>query len=186
MGDVQLSEFGTAVYVETREDEKLVLLKRTGEDVLVANADGDVMSVNGSFVYSWDDLRRRELTHQIDQEGAGVETSNGSTVWRKEDGTLHVMESWQIGGHHTVLTPETESALVEYLAKFPSQPKTRPWQNAKDGDVWVISTNGGSERAANAVYLQGEMIFRTGKCGYIGAESPIITSGRRIWPEGDK
>ena len=68
-------------------------------------------------------------------------------------------------------------------AYFEAHPERKPWQEAKPGEVWVLSTSDGHEDAF--------MVMAVGELGIVfeadqfrePLDSPDITGGRRIWPE---
>jgi hypothetical protein len=66
-------------------------------------------------------------------------------------------------------------------AYFDAHPVPRPWENAKPGEVWVLTGAGGVEqpwRRDNGFWLS----CTTGARKY---DAERATSGRRIWPEDE-
>ena len=46
-------KFGEIVYLECYPETPLVVLRVEDEDAIVASEDGDVQSINGSFIWSY-------------------------------------------------------------------------------------------------------------------------------------
>lgn len=67
-------------------------------------------------------------------------------------------------------------------AYFEAHPESKPWRDAKEGEVWVLTGAGGLELPWTR---QGsEWISHTPR-KLIRRNVDLITAGRRIWPEGD-
>lgn len=123
-------------------------------------------------VYAW--------TADAAREARGVTVLSesiprGYTVWEDNVDTLYG-------------TSENEEARAmarkAARAYFDAHPEPKPWHDAKPGDVWILSHDGGDEYpfgvgdgayAGDFVYAGGESYFRI--------TDPKITAGRRIWPE---
>lgn len=68
-------------------------------------------------------------------------------------------------------------------AYFAAHPERKPWQAAKVGEVWILSTADG-ETAAYAVMTVREAgtVFESHE-GRYSLDDPDIEDARRIWPE---
>lgn len=69
-----------------------------------------------------------------------------------------------------------------YFATHP-KPEMKPWQDAKPGDVWVITTENVADEVSVQVTSTGQFRYNSGKL-FDPGELPIKTA-RRIWPEED-
>lgn len=73
---------------------------------------------------------------------------------------------------------------------FAAHPKPKPWHDAKPGEVWVLTVEGIDAPCVVEdglrVTTEGGRGFRNlakGPPGHLGLNAPVITAGRRIWPE---
>ena len=72
------------------------------------------------------------------------------------------------------------SALAAARAYFAAHPESKPWHDAKPGEVWELRVLCGPP---NPYGVSGSGEFRHAQDGDIVRAE--ITDGRRIWPEGD-
>lgn len=68
-------------------------------------------------------------------------------------------------------------AVEAYLA---AHPEPEPWKNAKEGEVWLITSE---HRDNEPAVVKGQLFHFAEGRDYI--DSPIITAARRIYPEGE-
>jgi hypothetical protein len=73
-------------------------------------------------------------------------------------------------------------------AYFDAHPEPKPWHDAKPGEVWELTIGAGVRRVfvhddESAAIGDRAAITPDGK--FVELDSPDITAGRRIWPEGD-
>lgn len=92
----------------------------------------------------------------------------------------------------TAFTRKSATGLSEkhraVRAFFDAHPESKPWHDAKPGDVWILTVDG-----AESAFHPSKSLDRaftpvapeTGRTA-VGMDSFEITAGRRIWPEGDK
>lgn len=67
---------------------------------------------------------------------------------------------------------------------FAAHPEPKPWHNAKDGEVWVLSFNADCGfRNGDAWYSNSTEFVLLHDSGRIEHNEYRITAGRRIWPE---
>ena len=105
------------------------------------------------------------------QESAGV----ACEFWRAST------SGPSLTGYHSRLAPSAR-------AYFAAHPEPKPWHDAKEGEVWVPTTeNVGDEIPARVALVNGIRNFEW----VVGlhrkpVDDPLITAGRRIWPEGDQ
>lgn len=68
-------------------------------------------------------------------------------------------------------------------AYFEAHPERKPWDDAKPGEVWVVTEGDLSETYA---YLVDDGQFYDSARDYaLDFTDPVITAARRIWPESD-
>lgn len=80
----------------------------------------------------------------------------------------------------------THDPLVHAVrAFFEAHPETKPWHDAKPGEVWVLTANGDTGPFITRLTPAMTVHFVAGNDTVFVAESDEITSGRRIWPEVD-
>jgi hypothetical protein len=69
-------------------------------------------------------------------------------------------------------------------AYFDAHPEPKPWHDAKEGEVWVITSAGGSRQDLALVGIEDDaFVLATGESWPKNAD--FLTAGRRIYPEGD-
>lgn len=66
-------------------------------------------------------------------------------------------------------------------AYFAAHPLQKPWHNAKEGEVWEITTTFYNNEKSTHVVKFEDGYFRYNDGTYDGAKSPLITAGKRIW-----
>ena len=61
------------------------------------------------------------------------------------------------------------------------EPKPRPWEEAKAGEVWILTRYGAEEPffVTDGEFTSTDLAVAT------DLDDPRITDGRRIWPEGE-
>lgn len=76
-------------------------------------------------------------------------------------------------------------SVREIIEEYWDEHKPKPWQEAKPGEVWLLTVDGresafvlDADQEFNGVNRNGQYV-----CGWQG--DPRITAGRRIWPEED-
>lgn len=67
-------------------------------------------------------------------------------------------------------------------AYFEAHPERKPWEEAEDGEIWVLTGAGGLELPW--LRQHGDWISNT-PSRLIRRNVDLITAGRRIWPEPD-
>jgi hypothetical protein len=67
-------------------------------------------------------------------------------------------------------------------AYFESHPERKPWHDAKEGEVWVLTLDG-DEIPYMARPSIGNNVYFEGVIDGIKPDSTMITAGRRIYPE---
>lgn len=73
-------------------------------------------------------------------------------------------------------------------AYFEAHPERKPWEDAKPGEVWAISTENVADEVAVRVAIQNETLtfeYVKSISTHLDASDKRIVSGRRIWPESD-
>lgn len=103
-----------------------------------------------------------------------VDTSGAAIVFR---------EQMPVGGilyrrDDTVVDMESEAAR----AYFEAHPERKPWQEAKQGEVWLL-TYRGREAAFTADRREFNGADENGIFDCFEHSSEEITAGRKIWPE---
>jgi hypothetical protein len=71
-------------------------------------------------------------------------------------------------------------------AYFESHPEPEPWEDAKDGHLWLIRFDDFPNTDVSALVKGGRFIYND-HCheGVAELTDPTIVAGRRIWPESD-
>ena len=64
---------------------------------------------------------------------------------------------------------------------FAAHPEPEPWEEAKAGEVWILTRYGAEE----PFFVTGGEFTSTDLAVATDLDDPRITAGRRIWPEGD-
>lgn len=67
-----------------------------------------------------------------------------------------------------------------YFAAHP-EPEPRPWEEAKPGEVWVLTRWG----TAETFLVTGSEFITADLAVIVDLDDDSITAGRRIWPEGE-
>ena len=74
----------------------------------------------------------------------------------------------------------SHSSASHYFAAHP-EPKPRPWEEAKPGEVWVLTRWG----TAEPFLVTGSEFITADLAVIVDLDDDSITAGRRIWPEGE-
>lgn len=110
------------------------------------------------------------------------EASNGATVARCI-GSLEVTLGGGVthGGGEFWLEPWAVYALREY---FQHESNKDPWEDAKEGDVWIVTP---SKALTGGESVEYPAIFQAGRFRDHGGswETRDLVAARRIWPESD-
>lgn len=103
--------------------------------------------------------------------------ATGVTVYRFRGEHEHLEELRRQSGEEVM--PHTHAAR----AYFEAHPERKPWQAAKPGEVWILSTADG-ENAAYSVMTVREAgtVFESHE-GRYSLDDADIEDARRIWPE---
>ena len=64
---------------------------------------------------------------------------------------------------------------------FAAHPEPKPWEEAKAGEVWILTRYGAEE----PFFVTGGEFTSTDLAVATDLDDPRITAGRRIWPEGE-
>ena len=64
---------------------------------------------------------------------------------------------------------------------FAAHPEPKPWDDAEEGDIWVLTRYGAEE----PFFVTGGEFTSTDLAVATDLDDPRITDGRRIWPEGE-
>ena len=64
---------------------------------------------------------------------------------------------------------------------FQAHPEPKPWEEAKAGEVWILTRYGAEE----PFFVTGGEFTSTDLAVATDLDDPRITDGRRIWPEGE-
>ena len=126
--------------------------------------------------------RDTELNRWRDPQNPGIVcypvTGNLDAVWvmREGDGSryLATRTRWERIGPHYVA-----EAACRYFQAHP-EPKPRPWEEAKPGEIWEI---GLLELGPSACLVTEGDFVEISKRFEVAIGSSLIESGRRIWPE---
>jgi len=94
----------------------------------------------------------------------------------------------KLGGMHLIHEGQTEVPGAHYAFRtaqryFEGNPKPAPWHNAQDGELWVLTIDGGQEGAL-AWRTPAHAQFET-DTGTIDATDTRITHATRVWPGED-
>ena len=65
---------------------------------------------------------------------------------------------------------------------FQAHPEPKPWEEAKAGEVWILTRYGAEE----PFFVTGGEFTSTDLAVATDLDDPRITDGRRIWSEGDE
>lgn len=100
-------------------------------------------------------------------EGKGI---SSSIIIRRDIGTRNPFH------------PSTKAAR----AYFEAHPERKPWEDAKDGHLWLIRFDDYPDADVSALVKGGRFIYND-HCheGVADLNDPTITAARRIWPESD-
>lgn len=66
---------------------------------------------------------------------------------------------------------------------FAAHPESKPWHDARAGEVWAVKTKHNDQE--RPVFVNSDGDFENAE-EYFHSEFREITAGRRIWPEGDR
>ena len=64
---------------------------------------------------------------------------------------------------------------------FAAHPEPKPWDDAEEGDIWVLTRYGAEE----PFFVTGGEFTSTDLAVATDLDDPRITDGLRIWPEGE-
>lgn len=81
-----------------------------------------------------------------------------------------------------VINPEGWAVAACAKAYFEAHPERKPWEDAKPGEVWVLTLMGDEIAYQCTSSLAGHVYF-DGVNDTIELNSTMITAARRIWPE---
>ena len=75
----------------------------------------------------------------------------------------------------------TSSAVRVAKRYFAAHPEPKPWEEAKAGEVWILTRYGAEE----PFFVTGGEFTSTDLAVATDLDDDSITAGRRIWPEGE-
>lgn len=110
----------------------------------------------------------------------GLRTADGRTVVVVNERTL---ERFWFNERVRDASEDVHLAHRVGRAYFEVHPERKPWQEAKPGEVWVLSTSDGHEDAFMVMAVRELGIVFEADQFREPLDSPDITGGRRIWPE---
>ena len=64
---------------------------------------------------------------------------------------------------------------------FAAHPEPKPWEEAKAGEVWILTRYGAEE----PFFVTGGEFTSTDLAVIVDLDDDSITAGRRVWPEGE-
>jgi hypothetical protein len=113
-------------------------------------------------------------------------------VLHEADGTSGFLGSWTRKDVQFV-TSDGNLMGRAALAYFDAHPESKPWHDAKAGEVWVVTIDGHSRPhyvEDNRGDTVGGVAFVAinpthGQPGHVGINAPAVTDARRIYPQGD-
>jgi hypothetical protein len=91
---------------------------------------------------------------------------------------------WQEGQYR--VDPPTESndlGILAVQAYFEAHPEWKPWEDAKPGEVWVLTFDGADDTFKAYESRFGKTYFTRSRETSTDLVDVRITAGRRIWPE---
>ena len=83
----------------------------------------------------------------------------------------------------TCYTGREEPAAEAARAYFEAHPERKPWEDAKPGEVWVLTFDGADDAFKAYESRYGKTYFTRSRESSTGLVDERITAGRRIWPE---
>ena len=83
-------------------------------------------------------------------------------------------------GPRNLLPHYASEAAGRYFQAHP-EPEPRPWEEAKAGEVWILTRYGAEE----PFLVTGGEFTSTDLAVIVDLDDDSITAGRRIWPEGE-
>lgn len=114
--------------------------------------------------------------------GSEVEPTAGARVVHEKSGRSKDVGREVISACDAVVSVFGQAARTY----FDAHPEPKPWEDAKPGDIWVLSVEGVESYAVHATAgFLGEVVFKTIAGTNVNMRSSVITDARRIWPESD-
>ncbi|GAA2577715.1 hypothetical protein [Microbacterium binotii] len=161
--------------------------------MLILDADGESSLESGDYLDAYDITALREyfVKEEHGRLGLGWLPQHPDYVLRRiphsddRDGRavrvlyLPTFETETVWDRYPV-TPRSaiEAAGVAWLA---ANPDPRPWEDAKPGEVWKISTVEGTVDTHAWRLDSGEFMFEDGALVFADG----ISAGERVWPKAD-
>lgn len=110
---------------------------------------------------------------------------------RESDGVSYSFDRATVDRFYLEYEAEVAFQVVarEY---FEAHPEPKPWQDAKPGEVWVIDFDGHTDVVCRVLSASrftnsghGFIPLELSSYPAVGTFAPVVTAGRRIWPEQD-
>lgn len=83
----------------------------------------------------------------------------------------------------SVVDPDTWAPAACAKAYFQAHPERKPWEDAKPGELWIITLDDNERGVSVETFDAGENVFQVPDAESVSLSNPRITGGRKIWPE---
>ena len=109
-------------------------------------------------------------------------------VYPRGDSGVRVLDEGSgIGSARLIhLNGDPDNPTGEYQAAyayFEAHPERKPWEDAKPGEVWVLTFDGADDTFKAYESRSGTIYFTRSRETSANLTDERITAGRRIWPE---
>lgn len=110
-------------------------------------------------------------------------------VYPRGESGVHVLDEGSGVGSASLIhrNGDSDNPTAEYRAAyayFEAHPERKPWEDAKEGEVWIVTP---SRALTCGERVEYPAIFQAGRFRDHGGswEARDLTAARRIWPESD-
>lgn len=177
---------GVEITITNKGDEEYLLGK--GEDMPDGERRWTVATGGGEGIQALREFfqheRDKELGRWRDPENPDmvVQTDKGGErAWVVNERNQQITGwVWRVDLDHSTAHAQVVEAARAYFA---AHPEPKPWHDAKPGDVWLLTFDGGEPRPVGVFDFDGTPHFSVPGAEDFSINYARITDGRRIWPE---
>lgn len=135
---------------------------------------------------------REYFQHERDRElGRWRDPETGLLVYRSDGYAIVISEKTLVRNSylrtdlgHPLFSPTSNDYNRAAARYFAAHPEPKPWHSAEPGEVWLLDID--DEQAPAITFLDkntGQTLFATPTFTDLEPVSPLITAGRKLWPE---
>lgn len=165
-----------------RDHNNDVIVDRSIGCASVFMADGTALALREFFQHERDEELGRWRWPENPEWLAveGERSPEGRTVVVVNERTL---DRFWFNERVMTIPGDASTAHKAGCAYFEAHPERKPWEDAKPGEVWVLTFDGAEDTFKAYESRYGTIYFTRSRETSTGLVDERITAGRRIWPE---